>query len=105
MAKGMNRLDIFEAFWGQCLEQVLFADPIDAVPCELFTPLTDKDAVLIEGFWRCSVFADIQLEESAGFLFKLNDPEPVTFSEDGQCVLLGVKVIQVQSGDFTGPGA
>ena len=101
----MDRLDIFEAFGGQCLDQVLFADPVDTVACELLTPLTDKDAVLIEGFWECSVFADIQLKESAGFLFKLNDPESVSFSQDGQCVLSGVKVIQVQCGDFTGPGA
>ena len=104
MAKGMNRLDIFEAFGGQCLEQVLFADPIDAVPAELLTPLTDKDAVLIDGLWGCSVFADIQLKESTCFLFKLNDPEPVSFAQDGQCVLLGIKVIQVQCCDLTGPG-
>jgi len=101
----MDRLDIFEAFGGQCLDQVLFADPVDTVACELLTPLTDKDAVFVEGFWGCSVFADIQLKESAGFLFKLNDPESVSFSQDGQCVLSGVKVIQVQCGDFTGPGA
>ena len=101
----MNRLDIFKTFRRQCLDQVLFADPIDTVPCELLTPLTDKDAVLIEGFWGCSVFADIQLKESAGFLFKLNDPEPISFSQDGQCVLPGVKVIQIQCRDLTGPGA
>ena len=100
----MNGIEVLESFRRKGFYKIFFADPIDAVPCGLFPPLTDKDAVLIEGFWRCSVFADIQLKESAGFLFKLNDPEPVTFSQDGQCVLLGVKVIQVQCGDFTGPG-
>ena len=101
----MNWLDIFEAFRRQCLDQVLFADTIDAMPCELLTPLTYKDAVLIDGLWGCAVFADIQLKESTCFLFKLYDPEPVSFTQDSQCFLLRVKVIEIQCCDFTGSSA
>ena len=102
MAEGMNWFDIFEAFRRQCLDQALFADTIDAVTGELLTPLTDKDAVLIDRLRGCSIFTDIQLKESTCFLFKLYDTEPVSFTQDGQCLLLGIKVIKIQCCDFTG---
>jgi len=44
----VNRVDIFQALGGQSHGEIFFADPIDAMSGEFFSPLVDKDVVLVE---------------------------------------------------------
>jgi len=71
---------------------------------EFLPALIDKDSMLIGRLRIYAVFGDIELEELGGFLLDLYEAEPVSFAQDGQCLLLGVEVIQVERGDFTGSG-
>ena len=63
MTEAMNEVEVFEAFGGKCFREILFADMIDTVSGEFFTPLIDKEPVLVEGFWGRSVFSNIEFEE------------------------------------------
>ena len=49
MAKVVDGVNIAEAFGGQCLDEVLFADAIETGLSQLLTALIDKEAVLIPG--------------------------------------------------------
>jgi len=51
------------------------------------------------------MFFDIAGHEIGCYGPELNDPVAVAFSEDGQCFLLGVEVIELEGCDFTGSGA
>lgn len=104
VAEAVNGIDRSEAFWRQCHGEVLFTDPIETVASELFSALIDKETVLIGRFGGFAVFADIECEELGGFGLKLDKPEAIAFTQDGQRALLGIEVIQVEGCDFTGPG-
>ena len=69
-----------------------------------FAALIDKETLLIRGFGGWSVLGDVELEELRGPGFKRYKPEAIPFAQDGQCLLLGVEVIQVERGDFAGSG-
>ena len=71
VAKAVDRVNIPEAFGGQRLGEILFADAIETGLSQLLTSLIDKEAVLIPGLWADAVFADIQLKESRCFLSEL----------------------------------
>ena len=45
------------------------------------------------------------MQELSGFRFQFYEPEAVALAQDGKGFLLGVEVVQVQSGHFSGPGA
>ena len=47
MAEAVSRLDILESFWGKGQGEIFFANPIYAVTSQFFSPLIDKDTVLI----------------------------------------------------------
>ena len=78
------------------IEAALAATGLRNIPSDAMGALTALSRQIDPGDFRQT------LEKLA--LYKLNDPEPVSFSEDGQCVLLGVKVIQIQCCNFSGPG-
>jgi hypothetical protein len=103
--EGVHGIDMLQPFRGQCLREVLFADAVYAMPGEFFSALTDKEAVLIEGFWHCSIPVDIAVKELDGLVFQFYEPEPICLAQDGQCFLLGIEVVEVEGCDFTGPGA
>ena len=71
---------------------------------ERLTPLIDKEPVLKQGLWGHSVFSNIQLKKMTGFHFKLYETEPIAFAQDAERLLNGIKIIEVQGCDFTGPG-
>ena len=47
MAEAVCRLDVLESFWGKGLGEIFFANSIYAVTSQFFSPLIDKDTVLI----------------------------------------------------------
>ena len=100
----MNGTEVLESFGWKGLCEIFFADPIDAMTGEFLPALIDKDSVLIGRLWIYAVFGDIDLKELGGFLLDLYEAEPVSFAQDGQCLLLGVEVVEIQGRDFTGPG-
>jgi len=104
VTKAMDRIDVFEAFGKKGLLEILFADSVDAVTGERFPPLVDKESVLVQRLRGDTVFPDIELEEMTSFCLDLYNPEPVSFSQDRHCFVLGVKVVEIQRGHFGGPG-
>ena len=67
---GVNSL---EAFFGKGLFEIFFADSINAMACQFFTVLIDKETALIRGIWGHPVFGDIELEKLNGFELKIDD--------------------------------
>ena len=72
---------------------------------EFLSPLTDKEPLLMERLGGDSVFLDVEPEKLRGPLLEVYEPEAVSFPEDGQGVLLGVEVVEIEGGDLGGPGA
>jgi hypothetical protein len=103
--EGVNGVDVFEAFRWQCYGEILFTDPIDPMAGEWFSTLIDKDALVIEGLWRGSIFVDIELEELGGFFLKLDEPVLISLAQDGEGMLLWIEVVQIEGCDLGGPGA
>ena len=52
-----------------------------------------------------AIFLDVQSDQLAGFRPQLDLAEAVAFTQDGQGVIVGVKIVQIQRCDFSGPGA
>lgn len=105
MAKAVNGIDGLETFRRQCYGEVFSTKAIDPVAGEFLTSLIDKEALLIEWLWGWSESRDIELEELSGFGFQFYEAKAVAFAQDGESFLLWIEVVQVKSGDFTGPGA
>ena len=101
----VHGVDVLQSFWGQGFREVFFADTVYAMPGEFLSALTDKETVLIEGFWCCSIPVDIEIEELRGLFLKSYEPETICFSEDGHSFLLGVEVVEIECCDLRGPGA
>jgi len=72
---------------------------------EFLTALIDEEALLVGWFWGWPESRDVELEELSGLGFQFDESEAAAFSEDGEGFLLGVKVVQVESGHFRGSGA
>jgi hypothetical protein len=104
VAKAVSRMDGLEPFRRQCLDEILFADAIDAVAGEFLPPLIDKEAFPTEGLWADAIFADIELEEVRCLALKLYESETVSFTQDSQGFLFGVEVIEFEGADFAGSG-
>ena len=96
---------MFQSFRGQGFREVLLAYAVYAVPGEFFSALTDKETVLIEGFWGYSISVDIDFKELRGLVFKLYEPETIPFAEDGDSFLPGIEVVEIECCDLRGPGA
>jgi acetylornithine/succinyldiaminopimelate/putrescine aminotransferase len=105
VAKAVHRVDNLETFRRQGHGEVFSAKAIDAVAGEFLTALIDKEALLIEGLRGWSESRDIELKELRGFGLQFDEAEAIAFAQDGEGFLLGVEVVQVKSGHFTGPGA
>ena len=105
VSKGVNRVDVFEAFMGQYPGEVFFTDSIDSMAGEFLTALIDKDALFIERLWSGAVFLDIKLEELRGFFLKLYEPVLISLAQDGEGFLLWIEVVEIQGCDLGGPGA
>ena len=69
VSEAVSRIDKLESFRTQRLKEVLFTDSINTVAGKFFTALIDKEAVLIQRFWGCAVFGDIEADELYGFGF------------------------------------
>jgi len=82
VTKAMDRIDVLETLGRKGLFEILFADAINAMACQFFTALIDKEPVLIRRLWGDTVFSDIELEEMTGLGLKLYEPEPVSLSQD-----------------------
>jgi hypothetical protein len=102
--EGVNRVDIYQTLGRKDFGQILSADTVYAVPGEFFSPLTDKDPVLVQGPGMAAVSVDIDLEKFCGFVFKIYEPEPIPLPEDGQVFFLRVEELQIQGGDLRCPG-
>jgi GNAT superfamily N-acetyltransferase len=98
--EGVDRVDVLKTFLGQGLGEMLLADAIDAVAGEGLSPLTDKKMVLIKGLWGETIFLYIETQELRGPLLDLDQSEPVSLSQDGQGILLGVEGVEVEGGDL-----
>jgi hypothetical protein len=104
VAKAVHGIDRLEALRGQGYDEVFSAEPIDAVAGEFLTALIDKEALLIRRLWRWPKPRDVELKELSGFGLQFDEAEAVAFAEDGEGFLLGVEVVQVESGHFRGSG-
>ena len=102
--EGVDRVDVLKALWGQGLGEMLLADTIDTVAGEFLAPLTDKKTVLIKGLWGDAIFFDIETQELRGPLLEIYESESVSLSQDGQGILLGVEVVEIEGGDLGCPG-
>ena len=105
VAKAVHGIDGSETFRGQGHGEIFSAEAIDAVAGEFLTALIDEEALLKGRFWARTESSDIELKELSGFRFQFDEAEAVAFSEDGEGFVLGVEVVQVEGGDFRGPGA
>ena len=104
VAKTVNGINLSQALFRECLLKVFPANTIDSMTGERLALLIDKEPVPKQGFWGRSVFSNIQLKEIAGFGFKLYETEPIAFAQDAERLLAGIKIIEIQSCYFTGPG-
>jgi hypothetical protein len=103
--QAVDGIDGSETFGWQGHGEVFSAEPIDAVSGEFFTALIDKKTLLKGRLWGWPESRDVELEELSGLGFQFDESEAAAFSEDGEGFLLGVKVVQVESGHFRGSGA
>ena len=85
--------------------KILFAHAINTVASELLAALIDKEPVLICRFGTDTVSCNIDVEQSDGYGFQSNLTIPVAFAEYRQCFVVGIKIVQIQCCDFSGPGA
>ena len=105
VAKGVHGMDGSKTFRRQGYREVFSTEAIDAEAGEFLTALIDKEALLIGRLWARTESRDIELKELSGFGLQFDEAEAVSFSEDGEGFVLGVEVVQVEGGDFRGPGA
>ena len=104
VAKAVNGIDRSKALRRQSQGEIFSAEPIDAVAGEFLTALIDKEALLKGRLWGWPESRDVELKELSGFGLQFDEAEAVAFAEDGEGFLLGVEVVQVESGHFRGPG-
>jgi hypothetical protein len=83
---------------------MFLAHPVDTVAGERLPPLADKKAMLIKGLWGDTIFFDVETEEPRGALLDIDEPESVSLSQDGQGILLGVEVVEMEGGNLGCPG-
>lgn len=105
MTKAVDRVYGLESFLWQSDGEVFFAESIDTMPGKFLPALIDKEALLVTWFWGETVVSDIELEELRSFDLELYESVAVTLSEDSECFLLRVEVIEVEYCDFTGPSS
>ena len=105
MAETVSRMDVFQSFSREGFFEIFPADSINAVTRYPFFPLIDEKPVLKRRLWRYSVFADIELKQFNGFRFKADNAITVPLSQNGQCLLLRIEVVQFYHGSLAGPGA
>jgi hypothetical protein len=105
VAKAVDGIDRLKALRRQSHGEVFSAESIDAVAGEFLTALIDKEAFLVGRFWRWPKPRDVELKELSGFGLQFDESEAVAFSEDGEGFVLGIEVVQVESGHFRGSGA
>jgi hypothetical protein len=105
VAKAVHGIDRSKALRRQSHGEVFSAEPIDAVAGEFLPALIDEEALLIGRLWGWPESRDVELKELSGFGLQFNEAEAVAFAEDGEGFLLGVEVVQIKGGDFTGSGA
>ena len=85
--------------------KIFFTETVDTVAGHSFPALIDKQAVLIKRFGFDAVFGDIAFDELNGSLFQFYLSITVAFTQDGQGLVLRVKIVKVKHSDFTGPCA
>ena len=102
--EGVDRMDVLKAFLGQGPGEILLTDPVDTVAGKLLPSLIDKKTVLIKGFWGDTIFFDIETKELRGPFLDIDQAESVPLSQDGQGVLLGVEVVDMEGGNLGSPG-
>jgi hypothetical protein len=105
VSKAVDGMDDLEALRGQGQVEVFSTKPIDAVAGEFLTALIDKEALLIERFWGRTESRDIELKEWRASGLQFDETEAVALAQDGEGLLLGIEVVQVEGSDFRGPGA
>ena len=101
MSESVNGMEVFEAFGGNCLGDVFFADTIDAVAGKLLSPLIDKKAVPIEWFWTAAVLSHIAVDELSSLRPKFYEAIPISFAKDGKGIFLRIKVVVIEGCDLT----
>ncbi len=104
MAEAVHGIDCSETFGRQGGGEVFSAESIDAVAGEFLPTLIDKEALLKGRFWGRTESRDVELEELSGSGLQFDEAEAVALSQDSEGFLLRVEVVEVESGDFTGPG-
>ena len=104
VAERVDRVDVLKALLGQGPGQMLLTDPVDTVAGKFLPSLIDKKAVLIKGFWGDAIFFDVETEELRGPFLDIDQAESVPLSQDGQGVLLGVEVVDMECGNLGSPG-
>ena len=103
--QAVHGIDGSQTFRGQGYGEVFSAKSIDPVTGEFLTALVDEEALLVGRLWGWPESRDIELEELSGFRLQFDEAEAVAFSQDSEGFLLGVEVVQVKRGHFTGPSA
>ena len=67
--------------------------------------LVDKKPVAIQGPGSAAIFLDVAREQLAGFGPQANLPIALGLAHDGERLVVGIEVVQIQSGNFTGASA
>jgi hypothetical protein len=104
MAKTMDGINVPQPLFRKSLAKVFPANTIDTMAGERLTPLIDKEPVLKHGPWGYPVFPNVQLKQITGFGLKLYEPKTIALAQDTERFLNGIKIIELQGCDFTGPG-
>ena len=100
MTERMNRVDVDETLMGKSFGEILSAGAVYAVPGKFLSPLTDEDPMAVWGLGIATVLFDVDLEKLRGFVLKIDKPEPISFSENGQGFLSGIEVIKIKGSDL-----
>jgi hypothetical protein len=104
VAEAVHRVDAFESLRREGHGQVFSTKAINPEAGEFLTALIDKETLLIGRLWGWPKPRDIELKELSGFGLQLDETEAVALAQDGEGFLLGVEVVQVESGHFRGSG-
>ena len=105
MTEAVSRVDVVQTLWRQHQLKIFFTEPMDAGACECLSTLVDKKPMAIQGSWSSPIFLDVQCDQFAGFRLQSDLAEAVALAQDGRGLVVGIKVVDIQGGDFGGPGA
>ena len=97
----MRRIDVLQSFCRDGHRKVFLAETINTMPGKFLFSLIYKDTMFVLRFRLYAIFFDIKLHELRSSFFKGYDAEAFTFSQNGECIMVRIEVIDIKGCNLT----